>query len=714
MPEGKYIKEYKVLNEIKRGIGSNIYLAQDKIGQQVVLKEFLYDSNSNINREEQRARFLREIDIHLSLHHSNIINSLKSFEHENNLFLVLAYYKEQTLKEKIDRESPLDLVKSVDIISQLCTVVQFLHDQYIIHRDIKPSNILLCDNNKPMLTDFGCAKYVNLPGVTQARMQIGTPNYMSPEQILGEQDIDSRSDIFSLGIILYHMLTGQLPFEASCNADTDYNILYKSQIPARNLNPYIPLNLETIIHKALHKDRDYRFLSAKRMAEALKKILKEPEIYFNEAKMKEKRKDKDNAQKLYYMAINCDERHLPSWQALGELYLLQKNLLNAKDCFIRVIKLDPSKADIEFQLGNINYELGLYDEALKRYYNAWTRKPSKEFSIKISYVYLALNKYEEAIEHYKNMLRDHPDCSNWQQYYYEMGKTYYNYYFENKNKYEIKDVALLDLALENFKTANELNPNNCDILYNLGCVYQELNDLTTSISIYQRVLTLNHDCPEAKHNLAYVYLQRGEVHDLQLAQKHLVELLGTNPSHAKSHIVLAYVFEKLELSKFAINEFEIALALEPHNVESYLKLAAAYRKKFRVEEAIKVIEKATLEINKPNIELLRVLASLYAEKGQYEIAIKTYEICLKCPDNPELKQVIEEELNKLQDKVKLSDHSKITNKTLKKPFEMPSLQSLQSKRAKTKSLTLNKVRQSSNDLKTRRFLIFKDKTKITF
>ena len=702
MPEGKYIKEYQIIDELKRGIGSNIYLARDKNGEKVVLKEFLYDSISDIDKEEQRARFLREIDIHLSIHHPNIIDSSKSFEYENKLFLVLDYHKTRTLKEKIDEQAPLSLIKTVEIISQLCLVVQYLHDQNIIHRDIKPSNILLCDKDKPLLTDFGCAKYVHLPGVTQARMQIGTPNYMSPEQIRGDDDIDARSDIFSLGIILYQMLTGQLPFESCSNADTDYNILYKMPIPARNLNPYIPLNLETIIHKALHKDRDYRFPTAKKMLETLKKTLKEPEIYFNEGKLKEKKGDKEKAKELYYMAITCDEKHLPSWQALGELHLLQKDLTHAKEYFMKVLKLDSSKSDIEFQLGNINYELGLYEEALRRYQNAWTRKPSKEFSIKIAHVYIALNKYPEAIEHYQTILTECSDCRDWHQYYYELGKVYYDYYHK-----ENKDPSLLNLALDNFRIANELNPHNCEILYNLGCVYQEMNDLSTSISLYQRVLTLNSDFHEAKHNLAYVYFKRGDIQDLQLAQRHLEELLTINPAHARSHIVLAYVFEKLGIKDLAIEEFKISLNLEPYNIECYLKLAAAYRKQFRVQEAIKVLEKVIMEIDKRNPEVLAILAFLYSEKGQYENAVKTFESCLKCTDDPEVKQEIQQHMADLQYKIKCSDNSKIHQKTSKTSFGMSYIQSIQNKLTKTKQL-----KQESGvdkDLKPDRFVIFKNK-----
>ena len=617
MAEGRCICEYQILTEISVGLRSSVYLALNtKTGQHNILKEFLYDPY--IDREEQRLSFIREIEIHLGVHHSNIINSVKSFESNNSLFLVIEYTKGKTLDEL---SSQLNFVQAVEIIYQLCIVTQYLHEQNIIHRDLNTSNILITENLKPLLIDFSYAKYIYWSDLDN--IAIPVTNYISPEQLLDTENIDGRTDIFSLGVMLYEMLTGgHFPF-TDCAGNIDYE---KNSTPIRNLNPYIPLNLETIVHKAINKDPDYRFSTAKKMSESLKKILGEPDIYFNVGKLTEKKGDRQLAKRFYGMALQFNEKHLNSWQSLGDLYLMDKDWLNAKNCFMRLIRLDSSKADAYFQLGNINYELNFYNEALKMYQLAWTCKSTKEFEIKIAHALCALNRYDEAIDHYTGMIAKYSD---WDQLYYELGKLYYS--MNEKDK-----------ALYHFQIASERNPASWEILYNLATLYQEKEDLMTCITYYQRVLTLKPDFYEAKHNLAYAYFKRG---DLEVAKKHLEELLILKPEWLNSHIILGYVFEKMSLKQSACEQFRHALILAPYNIEPYLQLSAFYRRQWRVDEAIKILEEGTLKLDKLGIDILYPLASLYSEKGEYEKAIKTFESCMKCTNDRKMTEKIQQNLN---------------------------------------------------------------------
>lgn len=263
---GKSIGQYEIIEEIGRGGMGTVYKAyQRSLNRYVAIKILPL---SKAQDPEFVERFYREARTAAALKHPNILPVYDAGSTEDFYYIVMGYAEGGTLEDLI-RMGPLDIEIAIKIVVQLAEALEYAHSKGVIHRDIKPSNILLDEEGRPLLSDFGIAKALEGTKLTQTGIIIGTPEYMSPEQGQGKK-IDHRSDIYSLGVVLYEMLTGQLPFKA----DTPMGIIYKHisepPPPIRKLRPDVPKWLEEIIMKALAKNPEDRFQKARDLAQALK------------------------------------------------------------------------------------------------------------------------------------------------------------------------------------------------------------------------------------------------------------------------------------------------------------------------------------------------------------------------------------------------------------------------------------------------------------
>ena len=176
------------------------------------------------------------------------------------MFIVMSYYEGETLKQKIER-GPLPLTEAVDLALQMARGLAKAHAQQIVHRDIKPSNVVVTRDGLVKVIDFGLAKLGGLTKITQTHTTMGTVAYMSPEQARGEE-VDERADVWSLGVVLYEMLAGQLPFPGSHPDAIIHAILTQKPKPLKQLRADAPVEIERIIHRSLDKDLKSRYGSA--------------------------------------------------------------------------------------------------------------------------------------------------------------------------------------------------------------------------------------------------------------------------------------------------------------------------------------------------------------------------------------------------------------------------------------------------------------------
>ena len=279
---GQTISHYKILQKLGEGGMGVVYKAVDiKLKRTVALKflppSFSFDT-------EAKKRFIHEAQSASALDHSNICNIHEISETaEGQLFIVMTYYEGETLKNKIERGT-LDTAEAVKIILQIAEGLKRAHKKGIVHRDIKPANIFITDEGIVKILDFGLAKSSGRTQPTKIGTTFGTCNYMSPEQATGEE-VDQRTDIWALGIVMFEMLTGMPPFNSDFDQAIIYTILNKELDP-EELRNQVSEVLSLIILKCLNKDKSERYQQIDELISELRKIKKDNSIIYSKPKPK--------------------------------------------------------------------------------------------------------------------------------------------------------------------------------------------------------------------------------------------------------------------------------------------------------------------------------------------------------------------------------------------------------------------------------------------
>jgi serine/threonine protein kinase len=268
---------YHVGREVGRGAAGLVFEAQDlKHDRPVAIKLLRKEFAGSVSY----TRFKREIEILARLNHPNIVALYDWGEFDGAPWYAMSFVDGESLSHRIDREGALPIDESLRIARDVAGALAQAHAAGIIHRDIKPANILIRGRDV-LVADFGIARAVNrasLPAISSGGMQIGTPAYMSPEQAAAESDIDGRSDIYSLGCVLYEMLAGRSPFSGPSPAALAARHVLHPVPPLTTVRPSVTKPLEEIVECALSKARADRFATALEFAAALDAVAREPNV----------------------------------------------------------------------------------------------------------------------------------------------------------------------------------------------------------------------------------------------------------------------------------------------------------------------------------------------------------------------------------------------------------------------------------------------------
>jgi len=266
---GDTVGDYQIVGVLGEGGMGKVYKVRNTISDRTEAMKVLLPNLAEA--PDLAERFMREIKMLASLNHPNIAGLHTALRSDNQLLMVMEYIEGRTLEERL-REGPLSLWESADYMSQALSALAYAHERGVVHRDFKPSNVIVTPEGQAKLMDFGIAKAVADRRLTAAGSTLGSLYYMSPEQVKGAATIDGRSDLYSVGVSLYEMVTGTRPFKG----ESDYSLMVahldQQPVPPIQLDPTLPPGLNEVILTAIQKDPDNRFQTALAFRTALESV----------------------------------------------------------------------------------------------------------------------------------------------------------------------------------------------------------------------------------------------------------------------------------------------------------------------------------------------------------------------------------------------------------------------------------------------------------
>ncbi|MGO9909162.1 MAG: protein kinase domain-containing protein, partial [Solirubrobacteraceae bacterium] len=258
---------YRIVSRLGAGGMADVFLAEDEqLGRKVALK-LLYQRFAEDPGFVERFR--REAQSAAGLQHPNVVSVYDRGSYDGTYYIAMEYLPGRSLKQLIRAEAPLDPIRAIDITLQILRAARFAHRRGVIHRDLKPHNVIVDDQDNAKVTDFGIAR-AGASDMTETGSIMGTAQYLSPEQAQGFA-VSDASDLYSVGVILYELLTGAVPFEGESAVAIAFKQVSAAPRPPSELNPAIPPSLDAVVMRALAKDPAHRYANADELIEALQR-----------------------------------------------------------------------------------------------------------------------------------------------------------------------------------------------------------------------------------------------------------------------------------------------------------------------------------------------------------------------------------------------------------------------------------------------------------
>jgi serine/threonine protein kinase len=309
-PKIAKLGRYEVVSELGKGAMGIVYLAKDPvIGRLVAIKTIRATGSDEDDTQEFRERFVREAQTAGILSHPNIvtIHDIGEDAETQTSFIAMEYIEGKNLKMLLSEKTKLPFEQISEMIAEIAEALDYAHRKGIIHRDVKPANVIITVDGKVKITDFGIAKIAS-SNLTTTGQFLGTPNYMSPEQVSGAP-VDGRSDLFSLGVVLYELLTSKKPFQGDNLTAISYKIVHEDFTPPADISAEVPIDFNEIVARAMAKDPWNRYQRGKDLALAL---------YQLKAQLEERKSEEDLGTMISQAAENIDTLRLGNLKAIAQ------------------------------------------------------------------------------------------------------------------------------------------------------------------------------------------------------------------------------------------------------------------------------------------------------------------------------------------------------------------------------------------------------------
>jgi serine/threonine protein kinase/Flp pilus assembly protein TadD len=601
---GQTIAHYKILEKVGEGGMGVVYKANDtKLGRIVAIK-FLPTHLSG--SEENKQRFFREARSAAALNHPNILSIYEINEESHSLFLVMEFVDGQTLKSYINSITSgigVPFLQAIDWVQQISMGLKSAHDQNIIHRDIKTENIMINKAGHLKIMDFGLAKLKSDAGITKTKTSIGTLSYMSPEQAQAIP-ADHRCDIWSLGVLFYELLTGELPFKAEHEAGLFYLIVNEEPPLPTLLNKKIPHQIDPIVKKMMEKDRDKRFQSIDEVLKSLDNVKKDIQTASQAPKTKA-------IVVLPFDNISPDPES--NYFADGLTEELIANLSRLKD--IRVVPRTTSMRykGTDKDIKTIGRELGT------RYILAGS-----------------VRKFQENLRITVELIDVESDAQLWAETY--KGKLADIFDIQENVSKQIVDMLMVKLTPTEKVVLSKRSTVNVEAfdyyLRGRDSLYQRSKkSMLLAVQLFQKAIDLDPRYAEAYAGLGesysslYLDAERNSIW-LDKAIESSLKALMYDPTLSEAYAALGLSYFSKQLYDDAITASQKAIDLDPNNFLGYWVLGRIYHNRDRDEEAIELLQKV-ISLNPDFYSAYGDLQIVYARLGETEKYKETVQTSLK-------------------------------------------------------------------------------------
>jgi non-specific serine/threonine protein kinase len=674
---GKTISHYKILGKLGKGGMGDVYKAEDtKLKRPVALKILPFALTRD---EDIKKRFIHEARAASALDHPNICTIYEIDETgEGQLFISMGYYDGETIEEKV-KQSPLEIDAALDIITHTARGLDKAHKQKIIHRDIKSANIIVTTEGVTKILDFGIAKLAGQTKVTKNGTSLGTTSYMSPEQALGN-NVDHRTDIWSLGVVLYEMLTGLHPFQGDYEQAIVYSIINEEPKPLTGLRTGIPAGLERIVNKALAKEPNERYQHLDEFIVDLNQVKKGLSKENAEAQAPPANGKSIAVLPFLNLSNDLENEYFSDGLAEDLLNLLTKIkglrvasrtssfVFKGKSKDIREIgKILNVDTVLEGSVRKVGDHLRITAQLINVSdgYHLWSEKYDREFkdvfaiqdeiteSITKTLKVLLTKNEKDAIEivqsynheAYEYYLQGRALFHQWRKQSYHAAIYLYKKAIEIDPKYAVAHAGIADCysllfmywdsnkkylkeAQKYSGTALDLAPNLTEVLVSKGLAFSLLKNYDKAEESFQAAIDLCPTCFEAYYWSARTQFIQGNIDQAALRYEKAIEY---RPDDFQSQIFLASIYEKQgdlgkakSLNLSAIKNAEQHLRLNPDNTRAlYLGAGALTRVGFK-KRGLEWANR-TLKIEPDEPSVLYNVACNYAISGKTEQAIDLLE-----------------------------------------------------------------------------------------
>jgi len=626
----KTISHYKILEKLGEGGMGEVYLAQDtKLRRKVALK-FL--PSEYTSEPELKTRFMREAQAAAALNHPNIITVHEVSEYEGKLYIAMEYVEGESLKDLIRRKK-IPTKQVIDTALQICQGLSAAHESGIIHRDIKPQNILMGKDNRVRICDFGLVKLKRDLALTQVGSTLGTIAYMSPEQARGEE-VDHRTDIWALGVVLYEMLTGKLPFQGDHEAAIIYEILNAEPKAIQWFRSDVPDHIVTLVSQLLEKDPANRLSSTEEIIQRLQEPL--PERTPGEGKkslavlyLENMSSEKENE---YFCAGMTDDLIIDLSKIQHLRVIPRSDVLPFRGKEVNSRQVGKTlgvhyvlEGSVRKGGNRIRITAQLID--VKSGFQVWAERYDRLIEDIFDVQIEVSEKIAEALkvsltESEKQSLAKKPTDD----------VRAYDFYMRGSELLSRRGHKDRQTAIQMFEHALSIDPNFSLAYVALAEAYSfnyitfggDRSWLEKMMEMNERALSLEPDLVEAQFGIGMVYFHQKRFAE---AKRNFAKVLKSKNDFYPACYWLGLTSVILEDFDSALEYFRCAAAMKPYSEEPWHYLEQTFRKigkaKAAQEAASKMIELGTrkLEVNPKDEVVLSRLAVTYANMGESKRAL---------------------------------------------------------------------------------------------